>query len=131
MDKDSCVYEIETDDFYKDIAKNIKARFDTSGYSKDDNRPLLIGKNKNFIGMMKDEPGGKILNKFVALKGKKYAYQKIDKRLEDKCRKSTKKYIIAEILTLITVRPLCLTVKQDTESKCFLKIRIRSTRCTW
>ena len=40
MDTDSFAYEIETKDFYRDIAKHVKKRFDTSGYSKDDNRPL-------------------------------------------------------------------------------------------
>ena len=45
MDTDSFVYEIETEDFYRDIAKDVKKRFDTSGYSKDDNRPLPIGEN--------------------------------------------------------------------------------------
>ena len=34
------VYEIETEHFYRDIVKDVKKRFDTSGYSKDDNRPL-------------------------------------------------------------------------------------------
>ena len=46
MDTDSFVYEIETEDFYKDISKDVKKRFDASGYSKDDNRPLPIGKIK-------------------------------------------------------------------------------------
>ena len=46
MDTDSFVYEIETEDFYRDIAKDVKKRFDTSGYSKDDNSPLPIGENK-------------------------------------------------------------------------------------
>ena len=46
MDTDSFVYEIETEDFYWDIAKDVEKRFDTSGYSKDDNRPLPIGKKK-------------------------------------------------------------------------------------
>ena len=46
MDTDSFVYEIETEDFYRDIAKDVEKRFDTSGYSKDDNRPLPIGKKK-------------------------------------------------------------------------------------
>ena len=45
MDNDSFVYEIETEDFYRDIAKDVKKRFDTSGYSKDDNGPLRIEKN--------------------------------------------------------------------------------------
>ena len=46
MDTDSFVYEIETEDFHRDIAKDMEKRFDTSGYSKDDNMPLPIGKNK-------------------------------------------------------------------------------------
>ena len=32
---DRFVYEIETEDFYRDIAKNVKKRFDAGGYSKD------------------------------------------------------------------------------------------------
>ena len=44
MDTDS--FEIETEDFYRDIAKDVKKRFDTSEYAKDDNRPLPIGNNK-------------------------------------------------------------------------------------
>ena len=46
MDTDSFVYEIETEDFYRDIEEDVEARFDTSGYSEDDKRPLPIGKNK-------------------------------------------------------------------------------------
>ena len=70
MDTDSFVYEIETEDFYWDIAKDVEKRFDTSGYSKDDNRPLPIGKNKKVIGLMKDELGRKIMTEFVALRAK-------------------------------------------------------------
>ena len=73
MDTDSFVYEIETEDFYRDIAKDVKKRFDTSGYSKDDNRPLLIGKNRKVLGLMKDELGGKIMIDFAALRAKMYA----------------------------------------------------------
>ena len=46
MDTNSFVYEIETEDFYRDIAKDVKKRFDTSGYSKDDKTPLTIEENK-------------------------------------------------------------------------------------
>ena len=63
-------YEIETEDFYRDIAKNVEKRFDTSGYSKDDNRPLLIRERNKVIGLMKDELGGKIMTEFVALRAK-------------------------------------------------------------
>ena len=51
MEKYSFVYEIETEDL-QDIAEDLKARFQTSSNSHDDNRPLPIGKNK-FIGIMK------------------------------------------------------------------------------
>ena len=81
MDTDSFVYEIETEDFYRDIAKDVEKRFDTSGYSKDDNRPLLIGKNRKVLGLMKGELGGKIMIDFVALRTKMYAYRKIDKKV--------------------------------------------------
>ena len=99
MDTDSFVYEIETEDFYRDIAKDVKKRFDTSGYSKDDNRPLPIGENKKVIGLMKDELGGKIMTEFVALKAKVYAYRKIDKEVEGKRCKGTKKCKVSEGLT--------------------------------
>ena len=32
MDTDSFVYDIKTEDFYKDIAEDVEIRFDTSGY---------------------------------------------------------------------------------------------------
>ena len=96
MDTDSYVYEIGTEDFYRDIAKDVEKRFDMSGYSKDDNRPLPIGKNKKVIGLMKDEPGGKIMTEFVALREKMYAYRKIDKKVEEKRFKDTKKCVAAE-----------------------------------
>ena len=40
MDTDSLVYDIKTEDFYEDIGNDVEARFDTSGYSKTDFRPL-------------------------------------------------------------------------------------------
>ena len=68
MDTDNFVYEIETEDFYRDIAKDVEKRFDTSGYSKDKNRSLPIGTSKKVIGLMKDELGGKIMTEFLALR---------------------------------------------------------------
>ena len=44
MDTDSFVYETETEDFYRNIAEDVEKRFDTSGYSKDENRPLPLEK---------------------------------------------------------------------------------------
>ena len=93
MDTDSLVYDIKTEDFYEDIANDVEARFDTSGYSKTDFRPLPIGLNKKVIGLMKDELGGKIMTEFVALRPKLYSYKKLD-GLEDKKCKGTKKCVV-------------------------------------
>ena len=46
MDTDSFVIHIKTEDFYEDIADEVEKWFDTSNYSKDDNRPLLIDRNE-------------------------------------------------------------------------------------
>ena len=62
MDTDSFVMMIETDDFFKDINNDVEQRFDTSNFDKNDNRTLLINKNKKVIGKFKDELGGKIIN---------------------------------------------------------------------
>ena len=51
------------------------------------------------IGMIKDELGGKIMPEFVALRVNMYAYRKIDKKMEDKHCKRTKKCVVAESLT--------------------------------
>ena len=75
------MYEIETEDFYQDIAEEVEARLDTSGFSKHDNKPKPIRKNKA-TEMMKDELVGKIVTEFVALKTKMYAYKELDKKLE-------------------------------------------------
>ena len=99
MDTDSFVYEVETEDFYRDIAKGMEKRFDTSGYSKDDSRPLPIEKNENVIGLMKDKLGGKIMTEFAALRAKMYAYRKMDKGVEEKRCKGTKKCVFSEGLT--------------------------------
>ena len=75
MDTDSLVYNIKTEDFYEDIAEDVKEKFDTSGYSKEDARPLPIGLNKKIIGLMKDELGGKIMTEFVCIKTKAVCLQ--------------------------------------------------------
>ena len=63
IDMDSFIMNIKTNDFYEDIASDVKNRFDTSNYEV--NRPLPTGKNKRVIGLMEDELGGKIITEFV------------------------------------------------------------------
>ena len=97
MDTDSFVYHIKTEDFYKDIAEDVKERFDTSEYSMEDARPLPIGLNKKVIGLMKDELRGKIMTEFVALRPKRYAYRKLDDKEDKKCKR-IKKCVVKETL---------------------------------
>ena len=95
MDTDSFVVNIKTKDFYKDIAENVKERFDTSNYTFD--RPLLTGVNKKVIGLMKDELGGDIITEFVALRPKAYSYITND-FIEMKKAKGTKKCVVNKML---------------------------------
>ena len=73
MDTDSLICSIETNDFYKDIANDVKDRFDMSSYNSF--RPLPVGLNKKVIGLMKNELGGEIMTEFVTLRPKMYAYK--------------------------------------------------------
>ena len=54
MDSDSFIYDIKTDDFYKDIADDV---------NDSQNHPLLIRVNKKVIELMKDELGKRIMTK--------------------------------------------------------------------
>ena len=95
MDTDSLVYNIETEDFYKDIAENVETRFDTSGYEPD--RPLRIGKNKKVIGLMKDELSGKIMKEFIRLRPKMYSYR-VEESEPKKC-KGIKKRVVKKTIS--------------------------------
>ena len=98
MDTDSLVYNIKTEDFYEDIAQDEEMKFDTSsGYSKEDSRPLPIELNKKVIGLMKDEIGGKKMTEFVTLRPKLYAYRKLD-GVEDKKCKGIRKCVVKKTL---------------------------------
>ena len=93
VDTDSFVIHIKTEDFYKDIADDVKRWFDTSNYDGADKRPLPTGENKKVIGMFKDELGRKIMIEFCALRAKTYSYR-LDDDTEMKKAKSTKKCIV-------------------------------------
>ena len=45
-DTDSLCYEIQTDDFFKDISQDVEQKFDTSNYPKDHKSEIPTGKNK-------------------------------------------------------------------------------------
>ena len=91
MDTDNFIFYVKTDDIYKDIAKNVETRFDTSNFEID--RPLPKGKNNNLTEVMKDELCGQVIKEFVRLITKTYSYLK-DNNDEDKKAKGTKNCII-------------------------------------
>ena len=95
MDTDSFIMNIKTNNFYNDVSNDVENRFDTSNYEV--SRPLPKGKNKNVIGLMKDELGGKIITEFVSLRPNTYSFLTDDGK-EDKKAKRTKKCIIKKMI---------------------------------
>ena len=89
----SFIIHVKTEDVYEVIADDVEKWFVTSNYDENDKRPLPSGKNKNVIGLFKDELGGKIIKEFVALTAKTYLYL-MDDESERKKGKGTKKCVI-------------------------------------
>ena len=92
-DTDSLMYEIETEDFYKDISGDVKDRFDTSDYPENHPSGIPTGENKKVLGMMKDEVAGKIIKEFVGLRSKLYSFVMDDGGEIKKC-KGIKKQVV-------------------------------------
>ena len=97
-DTDSLAYEIETEDFYRDISSDVELRFDTSNYPKDHPSGILTGVNKKVIGMFKDEASGKQIAEFVGLRAKLYSYR-VEESYEEKKCKGVKKAVIKKTIT--------------------------------
>ena len=97
-DTDSLMYEIQKEDFYKDISEDVKHRFDTSDYPP--NHPLSIpsGVNKKVLGMFKDEAGGKVIDEFVGFRAKSYSYKMSEGEESKKCKGVKKSVVKKSIL---------------------------------
>ena len=67
-DTDSLMYEIKTEDFYKDISDDVKDRFDTSDYPPNHPSGIPTGCNKKVLGVFKDEVAGRYIEEFVGLR---------------------------------------------------------------
>ena len=74
MDTDRFIIHIKTEDFYKDIADDVKNKYETSSYEVD--RSLPKGTNKKVIikDLMEDGLERKIITELVALRPKTYSY---------------------------------------------------------
>ena len=92
-DTDSFMYEIQTEDFYKDISADVKRRFDTSDYPPYHSSGIPSGLNKKVIGMFKDEVGGDIIDEFVGLRAKLYSYKMFEGEESRKCKGGKKSVV--------------------------------------
>ena len=97
-DTDSLAYEIQTDDFYADIAGDVERLFDTSDYPKDHPSGIKAGVNKKVIGMFKDEAAGNQIEEFVGLRAKLYSYKMFEGKEHKKC-KGVKKNVVENTIT--------------------------------
>ena len=97
-DTDSLMYEIQTKDFYKDIIRDLKDRFDTSGYPSDHPSGIPSGFNKKVLGRFKDEVNGDIIDEFVGLRAKLYSYKMFEGKENKKC-KGIKKSVVKKSIT--------------------------------
>ena len=97
-DTDSLMYEIETEDFYKDISHDVKDRFDTSNYPLNHPSGIPTGCNKKILGKFKDEVGGRIIEEFVGFRAKLYSYKMFEGEENKKC-KGVKKGVVKNCLT--------------------------------
>ena len=110
-DTDSFLYEIETEDFYKDISGDVKDRFDTSEYNEGHPSGIPTGINKKVLGMFKDEAKGKIIKEFVGLRAKLYSYIMEEGEENKKC-KGVKKQVVEENITHEDYKTCLLTGKE-------------------
>ena len=97
-DTDSLMYEIKTEDFYKDISADVEHRFDTSNYPSDHPSGIPSGFNKKVLGMFKDQTGGEIIDEFVGLRAKLYSYKMFEGEESKKC-KGIKKSVIKKTIS--------------------------------
>ena len=97
-DTDSLMYQIQTEDFYKDISNDVETKFDTSDYPQSHPSGIPTGLNKKVIGMFKDEVAGKQITHFIGLRPKLYSFKIEEGKNVKKC-KGIKKSVVSKGIT--------------------------------
>ena len=132
-DTDSLVYLIETDDFYEDIKKDVKEKFDTSNFPDLHPSGIKTGANMKEIGFFKLENGANIIVLFIGLRPKMYTFKietkyekdkedddkikEIEMRIdEEKKAKGVKKCVIKKTLTFEDYKK-CLFSEKKTDER--------------
>ena len=110
MDTDSFLFILKPKIFMKTLLMMLKNGLTHLTITKNDKRPLPIGKNKKVIGLFKGELGGRIIKEFVALRAKTYTYL-MDNKSEHKKAKGTKKCARKRKLMFENYQIACLMIK--------------------
>ena len=84
-DTDSLAYAVQTNDIYKDMAADNK--YDFSKYPL--NHPLYNTSNKKAIGYFKDKLNSILMEEFVGLRPKCYAFKHTEKVVGNKLVQSS------------------------------------------
>jgi len=111
-DTDSLCYEIETEDFFKDISADAQEKFDTSNFTPNHPSGIPTGINKKVPGMFKDEAGGEIIEEFVGLQAKLYAIKKLDGEEEKRC-KGVKRGVVKKSISFEDFKECLLSGRQQ------------------
>ena len=90
-DTDSLMYLIQTEDVYQDFSKDVKKKFDTSGYLENHPSGIKTGVNKKVLGKFKDEAVGRQITHFVGLRPKLYTFKVEEKKEGEEQMKREKK----------------------------------------
>jgi len=110
-DTDSFMYEIKTEDFFKDISRDVREKFDTSNFPQNHPSGILTGFNKKVPGVFKDECGGESIIEFTGLGAKLYAFSKNGE--ESKRCKGVKKSIVSKSIHLEDYKNCLFTGKEQ------------------
>ena len=125
-DTDSLMYEIQTEDFFKDISEDVNEFVDTSNFPE--NHPSGMKRvNKKVIGMFKDEAGGEIIQEFVGLRSKLYAYKMHEKEArspkEEKKCKGIKKSVVKKSISFEDYKRCLLSRNEAMKKKNVIRSR--------
>ena len=103
-DTNSLMYEIESEDVYKELGMKALGYFDFSNYPED--HFLKSNLNKKVPGKFKDECGGVPIEEFVGLRSKMYSFKVASKKdvskVEVKTAKGVNKTVILNDLKFLT-----------------------------
>ena len=112
-DTDSFMYEIKTEDFFKDISGDVREKCDTSNFPKNHPSGKLTGFNMKVPGVFKDECGGESITEFTGLRAKLYAFSKNGE--ESKRCKGAINPLYQSRFVLRTTKTVCLQEKNNSK----------------